>query len=78
MRETIRDREPPTHGANQPLTPAMTKASLLLCTALTTLAAHAHEGHGQPGATHWHSTDVFGFIALALGVAAAVWWIGRK
>jgi hypothetical protein len=33
----------------------------------------AHDGHGLTGA-HWHATDAWGFAALALGVAAAVWW----
>lgn len=55
-------------------------AALLRGAALLAMsvAAQAHEGHHQPGAAHWHATDVFGFVALALLVAAAVWWIGRK
>lgn len=40
--------------------------------------ALAHEGHGLPGHAHWHATDVLGFVALAVGVAALVWWRGRK
>ena len=45
---------------------------------LTASAAHAHEGHGMPGLTHWHSTDVWGFIALAGMVAVVIWMKGRK
>ena len=36
-------------------------------------AALAHEGHGAP-AVHWHATDLWGFVALALLVGAAIWW----
>jgi hypothetical protein len=32
----------------------------------------AHEGHGLLG-SHWHATDVWGFIALAAALVAAVW-----
>ncbi len=35
-------------------------------------AAFAHEGHGVLG-THWHATDVWGFVAAAGTVALAVW-----
>ena len=54
--------------------------ALLRSTALLAMsvAAQAHEGHHQPGAAHWHATDVFGFIVVALAIAAAAWWIGRK
>lgn len=48
------------------------------CLMATSLVAQAHEGHHQPGAAHWHATDVFGFVVLALAVGAAAWWIGRK
>jgi hypothetical protein len=39
--------------------------------------AFAHDGHGL-GGTHWHATDVLGFVGVALVAAAAVWWSGRK
>jgi hypothetical protein len=39
--------------------------------------AAAHEGHGQTG-FHWHATDVWGFIALAVVAGAALWFQGRK
>ena len=45
--------------------------------ALTPWMAAAHEGHGEPGIFHWHATDVIGF-AMALGVAAAMLWWGRR
>ena len=34
--------------------------------------ALAHEGHGLAG-SHWHVADAWGFAALGLGLAAAVW-----
>ena len=39
--------------------------------------ALAHEGHGLAGG-HWHATDTFGFVAVIAGVAAVMWWRGRK
>ena len=36
----------------------------------------AHDGHGLSG-VHWHATDVWGFVALGLLVAVAV-WLSRK
>jgi hypothetical protein len=35
--------------------------------------AAAHEGHGVPGAAHWHATDAWGFLALAV-VLGLLWW----
>ena len=40
----------------------------LASTALMT-AAQAHEGHGLEGASHWHSTDAWGFMAAGAGTA---------
>ena len=51
--------------------------------ALSTLAAwmgstaFAHEGHGLSGA-HWHATDSWGWLALAVAIAAALWTARRK
>jgi len=50
---------------------------LLLITFITPLFATAHDGHGPSGA-HWHATDAWGFIALAIALAAAVWFSRRK
>ena len=49
-----------------------------LAALLSTGAAQAHEGHGLPGISHWHSTDVLGFIAVAALVAGVLWFKGRK
>jgi len=51
-------------------------ASLLTLTALSGTAL-AHEGHGLPGASHWHSTDTVGLLLVA-GVAAAMWFTRQK
>ena len=47
---------------------------LLLVTpiSLSATVTFAHHGHGLAG-THWHPTDVLGFIAAAVAVEAAVW-----
>jgi hypothetical protein len=34
--------------------------------------ALAHEGHGLPGASHWHGDDAALFV-LAAGAGLAVW-----
>lgn len=53
------------------------KTPLIAWAALSCSWAQAHEGHGLPGATHWHGSDVWGFVlALAL-VAGLIWWGGR-
>jgi len=36
------------------------------------LPAFAHEGHGLVG-SHWHATDVLGFVGAAAVVAVAIW-----
>jgi hypothetical protein len=41
-------------------------------------AAHAHEGHGLPGISHWHGTDVLGFVAAGALVVGLIWLHGRK
>ena len=54
------------------------KKLLAACAALTATLAQAHEGHGMPGASHWHATDVVGLV-LVVAVAAGAWlWIRRK
>lgn len=45
-----------------------TAASALLAT-----GALAHEGHSMSASSHWHITDAWGFVALALAVGAAIW-----
>jgi hypothetical protein len=43
---------------------------------LATPAAWAHEGHGLPGASHWHASYLWG-LGLALGIAAVAYWLSR-
>ncbi len=54
------------------------KLLLAAAAALAALPAQAHEGHGLPGATHWHATDVAGLVAIVALAAGAAWWIRRK
>ena len=54
-------------------------ATTLIATyAMSTRAstAFAHDGHGLAG-THWHATDVWGFVVVG-GLAAAAIWVSRK
>jgi hypothetical protein len=53
--------------------PFATSALALLLPALAT----AHEGHGLEG-PHWHATDAWGFVALAVVVGAVALWQRRK
>jgi hypothetical protein len=54
--------------------PAMTPRTLLLISlASLTLPSWAHEGHGLDGTSHYHATDVWGFVIMA-GLMAIVWW----
>ena len=55
----------------------MKHALSTLGAALVSGNAFAHEGHGLAG-SHWHATDPWGLIALALVVAAALWAARRK
>ena len=34
--------------------------------------AFSHEGHGL-GGSHWHATDVGGFVGFGVALAVAVW-----
>ena len=42
----------------------------------STNASFAHDGHGLHG-SHWHATDLWGFVAIGLVLAVAIWQ-GRK
>jgi hypothetical protein len=44
-----------------------------LCGLLAQAQAHAHEGHGIAGASHWHATDTWGLMLGAAAVVALVW-----
>ncbi|WP_156901237.1 hypothetical protein [Azohydromonas australica] len=46
---------------------------------LATIATsvQAHEGHGLPGASHWHASDTVGYTVL-VAVIAVAWWSTRR
>jgi hypothetical protein len=48
--------------------------SLIAAYALSTGSStvFAHDGHGLMG-SHWHSTDVLGFVAVGCLAAVAIW-----
>ena len=50
-------------------------AALIAAPFWPTLAG-AHEGHGLPGASHWHASDLALFIAAVVVVGLLVW--GRR
>jgi len=67
MIESMRTKKAILSGLTAALTPLLTAG-----------LAHAHPGHGQPQASHWHATDAWGW-ALGLAAAAlAVWLMRRK
>jgi hypothetical protein len=39
---------------------------------MTTMGAFAHDGHGLQG-SHWHATDVSGFVLVVVLGALAIW-----
>lgn len=49
-----------------------TRRLLTATLALAEVPALAHDGHGLSGG-HWHATDAWGLVGLALALAAAVW-----
>ena len=51
---------------------------LAAAAALTATRAQAHEGHGLPGASHWHATDALGLVLVVALAAGAWWWTRRK
>ena len=57
----------------------MTSRTLILLAgaAFSAAVATAHEGHGIPGASHWHAGDT-GVVLAAIAVAAALWFKLRK
>jgi hypothetical protein len=46
-----------------------------LAAAMLATSTLAHDGHGL-GGTHWHATDVLGFVAVV--ALAALIWFKRK
>ncbi len=51
----------------------LTSVFLAASSLVASSSVWAHEGHGLFG-THWHATDVLGFVAAGVAVAAAVWY----
>ncbi len=47
----------------------------LLC--LLALSAQAHEGHGIEGPSHYHASDVWGFL-MALCIGVFIWWLNGR
>jgi hypothetical protein len=55
----------------------ITTKLIAVCALFTTATtAFSHEGHGFAG-SHWHASDVAGFVALGVLIALAV-WLSRK
>lgn len=52
------------------------KKILLSLLAVSASIAQAHKGHGMVS-SHWHATDVMGYVLLALLVGAYL-WLQRK
>ncbi|WP_168708637.1 hypothetical protein [Hydrogenophaga sp. PAMC20947] len=52
------------------------KSLAAISASLLALPALAHDGHGLLG-SHWHPTDVLGFVAAGGAVALLVWFSGR-
>jgi hypothetical protein len=50
----------------------------LVLSAAAWLPAHAHEGHGLPGTSHWHAADAWLMFAAAAVVVALLVWARRK
>jgi hypothetical protein len=53
------------------------KYPLTAAALLAPLLASAHDGHGLPGASHWHATDTLGLLLVAL-LAVGAWYLGRR
>jgi hypothetical protein len=50
----------------------------VLSLAAAPLLAGAHTGHGMDAVSHWHATDTWGLVAVAVLMALAWWSTGRK
>jgi hypothetical protein len=51
-------------------------ACIRLLPLLPSLAV-AHEGHGIEGTSHYHATDVWGFVSIVVAAAVVWWFTGR-
>ncbi len=59
------------------LRPTLSRLAATLLAATAPLA-QAHEGHGMPGISHWHASDVLGFAAVVGVLLAVTWFKGGK
>jgi hypothetical protein len=39
----------------------------------TATSIHAHDGHSLTS-SHWHASDVFGFVILAAAISLTLWF----
>jgi len=51
---------------------------LVFLTGFLPLLAQAHSGHGQTMDSHWHSTDIWGFLALWVVLVLGVYFNKKK
>ena len=56
----------------------MMKQSLAAGLAMAASLAQAHTGHGLPGSAHWHASDAFLYLGVAVLAAAGLWLNRRK
>ena len=56
---------------------ALPRLATALSAALPALA-QAHGGHGLPGESHWHATDLWGVVLIVAVLAAALSSVRRK
>ena len=47
------------------------KLSAAMTLSMTTMGAFAHDGHGLQG-SHWHATDVSGFVLVVVLATLAI------
>jgi hypothetical protein len=66
------------HHNELPQEQLMKRTMATLPALLLAATAHAHEGHGIAGATHWHAGDTLSFIAWGAAIVAAAWFMRRK
>ena len=51
--------------------------SSLILFSIWALPSFAHEGHGMDGVSHYHATDVWGFVILICLMGIVWWFTGR-
>lgn len=56
----------------------MTKHSAILILLAGAAHVQAHEGHGLPGLSHWHASDVLLLLSGVAVAALGLWLAHRK